>query len=106
MKQRFENGKRSCGRTKLTIFDKLRKIVCVLTGEVDVDHSAGTVKFKVSWSIRGKGAHLNFDLTPPSQVGLNSVVQRKLKIPPPGVGVVGPTERNMPPGARYFSDAL
>jgi len=39
---------------KPNVFDQLRKIVCILTGEVDADHSANAVRFNTPQLIRGK----------------------------------------------------
>ena len=54
VKRTFVSAKRSDGGTKLTFLDQLRKIVCVLTDEVDPDNSANAARFNVSRSIRGK----------------------------------------------------
>lgn len=38
-KGRLESGKRSGGRTGLAVLDQLRRVVCVLTGDVEGEYS-------------------------------------------------------------------
>jgi hypothetical protein len=41
-KRRLESGKRSGGSTRLAVLDQLRKMVCVLTGDVEDEYSRPT----------------------------------------------------------------